>query len=90
MVLVLWIDGGQITEAKFDTYPCPAANTCGRWIATAVEGMTVVEAAAFDESTILCGVGQMPLGREHCPKLAADALADALRRYADKVSGVQA
>jgi len=84
MVLVLKVLAGKITDARFSTYPCPAAHACGQWLTERVEGMSVEEASTIDAGTILSGAGNMPLGREHCPHLAADALAMALAAYSDQ------
>jgi NifU-like protein involved in Fe-S cluster formation len=78
MVIVLKMRGDVIIDARYTTYPCPAAHACGQYVAERVEGMTTEEAAKIDEGIILKGVGNMPLGREHCPRLAAEALANAL------------
>ena len=71
-------DGRKITRARFSSYRCPAAQACGEWVTEAVQGKTVEEAHALGEQDVLAGVGAMPLGREHCPKLAIDSLRNAL------------
>lgn len=78
MLLVLTVAGGRIEDARFQTYACPAAVACGNFVAEWVTGRTCAEAAALDAGLIETGVGHMPLGREHCPVLAARALRAAL------------
>lgn len=81
MIIVLRIAERVITEARFSTYGCPSAIACGQYVTEQVEGHTCAEAEQINIDTIILGIGNMPLGREHCPKLASDALADALSKY---------
>ena len=71
-------DTNAIIRARYSSYRCPAAQACGEWVTEAVQGKTTEEARALGEQDVLAGVGAMPLGREHCPKLAIDALQNAL------------
>lgn len=82
MLFVLKVDGQTIAEAKFSTYACPAAQACGQCVAEYIEGKAAKEVSSVDEAWILKTIGQMPLGREHCPGLAANALRDALQQLA--------
>ena len=78
MIIILKAEDEVIRSAQFHTYGCPAAIACGQFVCDEVEGMKADQAAGIDEKYILAGVGQMPLGREHCPKLATTALQNAL------------
>ena len=80
MLIVLQIDADHILEAKFQTYGCPAAISCGQYVTEQVQGKTFTEAASIDANAIITGVGQMPLGREHCPGMTANALHKALEQ----------
>ncbi len=81
MAMALKIKDGMIAEAVFSTYGCPAAQACGQYVAERITGMEVSQAAMIDEAIVTSGVGHMPLGREHCPRLAVGALANALVKY---------
>jgi NifU-like protein involved in Fe-S cluster formation len=81
MTIVLTLDGETITDAKFQTYPCPAASACGTFVTTWAEGKTLSDIRALTAEILLEHTGQMPLGREHCPGLAVDAMHDAARRF---------
>src|SRR5262249_50465767 len=75
----LWfqVEEGTIRRAAYRTYPCPAATACGSVVAEVLTGRPVAAAqrlAAGDVATLL---GRLPEGKEHCPRLAAAALADA-------------
>ncbi|MBV9852088.1 MAG: iron-sulfur cluster assembly scaffold protein [Armatimonadetes bacterium] len=78
MLLALEVRGGRVVDARFQTYPCPAAAACGEFVAGWVTGKTLAGAAALDGALIESSIGKMPLGREHCPVLAVKALREAL------------
>jgi NifU-like protein involved in Fe-S cluster formation len=80
MTIVLTLSGDQVVEAKFSTYPCPAANACGDFITNWIEGKRLADIERMTIQLLLAGTGPMPLGREHCPVLAVNALKDALVR----------
>ena len=89
MTVVLTLSGDTIVDAKFETYPCPAASACGDFVTTWIEGKKLSDIPGLTEETLLASTGPMPLGREHCPKLAVDAMHDALARY-EKLAAVSA
>jgi len=74
MLIVLEVESDRISDAKFQTYGCPASQACGQFATEWVEGKTLEEARLFSVDDIINGIGQMPLGREHCPGLAVGAL----------------
>ena len=78
MIIVLTVSETTITDAKFSTYGCPASFACGQWVTEQVIGKKVAEIEPLGESDIIAGIGQMPLGREHCPGLAIKALKNAV------------
>jgi NifU-like protein involved in Fe-S cluster formation len=78
MAVVLEVSSSQILRAHYQTYPCPAAHSCGRFVTEWLTCKTVEEAANLSSEIILSGVGQMPLGREHCPGLTVSAVKRAL------------
>jgi len=80
MIIVLKVAHDKITQARYSTYGCTVAETCGQWVCDEIEGNTFEYAANLDEPALLKGVGGMPLGREHCPGLAINALKDALAK----------
>ena len=83
MLLVLKVTGQRITSARYSTYGCPAAAACGQFVTEHLDGRELqgkdLEAIeGIDEACILAEVGQMPLGREHCPPMTVRALRHAL------------
>ncbi len=77
MVIVIKMVDDIVQQARYSTYGCPAAQACGQFVCDEIEGKPVSEIYKIDEDYILKGVGQMPLGREHCPGLAVGALESA-------------
>ena len=80
MMLILKVAGRRIASARFSTYGCPAAVACGQFVTERLDGKDWRELNELDEACILAGVGQMPLGREHCPPMTARALRHALEQ----------
>jgi len=80
MTIVLTLVGETIVDAKFQTYPCPASSACGTFVTTWAEGKKLSDIPSLTEDILIAATGPMPLGREHCPKLAVDAIKDALVR----------
>jgi NifU-like protein involved in Fe-S cluster formation len=80
MTVILTLVGDCITKGQYRTYACPAAAMCGEFMAEWVEGKKLSDIPTFTTEMLLAGTGAMPLGREHCPGLAVDALNDCLVR----------
>jgi NifU-like protein involved in Fe-S cluster formation len=78
MTLYLRVGGDQITEARFQTYGCPAAIASGSWVAEWVVGKTPNVALSLEAREVEQGLGGLPLGKEHCALLAVNALRAAL------------
>ena len=72
------VTDGAITEARFQTYGCPAIIACGSAICERLPGRSVKEAAELDAETLNEMLGGLPLGKEHCPAMAIAALRKAL------------
>lgn len=85
MLMVLQVHQERILDARFQTYGCPAAVSCGTFVAEWVTGKTLSEAENLQEEDILNNVGHMPLGREHCPGLAIKSLRHAVIQLKEKL-----
>jgi nitrogen fixation protein NifU and related proteins len=73
MRLWLRVEDGVVARARFKTYGCPAAIACGEALCAHIEGRAVEELAGLSARTVLRAVGEVPPGKEHCPRLAAEA-----------------
>ena len=78
MEVWLRIEGETIHDAAYRTYGCRSAELCGAVLAVVLRGRTVTQARAITAEDISRLAGGVPEGKEHCPKLAADALMRAL------------
>ena len=75
IVLAFRVAEEVVREARFQTYGCPAAIACAEMVCRVSEGrqLSLLQALTAAEITLL--VGGVPEGKEHCPALAAQALA---------------
>ncbi len=78
MAIALRIEGEYIVEGHFETYGCPAAIACGSWLMKWIEGKTASDIAAIEADELSAVLGGLPLGKEHCARLAVGALRSAL------------
>lgn len=78
--VVLWfvVEQERIGQAAYKTFGCPAAIASASMAAQLAEGNTIREALALSEEALLLALGGLPEGKEHCPKLAIEALRLAL------------
>ena len=79
--VVLWfvVSGERIDRAAYRTFGCPAAIASASMVAELVEGRLVEAALMLTESELIQALGGLPEGKEHCPKLAVQALVAALQ-----------
>lgn len=79
--VVLWlrVEDEVIAAAAYKTFGCPAAIASASVLAQWVEGKSFSEALEFDELTLTELLGGLPEGKDHCPRLAVQALHRALR-----------
>jgi nitrogen fixation NifU-like protein len=80
MILVLKVLDGLVVQARYSTYGCVVAKACGQWLCDELEGKSLSYASTIDEKQLIDGTGEMPLGREHCPRLAIEALRNAIEQ----------
>jgi NifU-like protein len=75
------VDEAQVvSQARFRAAGCTILVASASLLTEQVIGKTTAEAAVVDLSDRFDGLEQ---GREHCPKLACDALRAAIREYSD-------
>lgn len=78
LVLYLRIEGERIVAASFQTYGCAPAIASGSLLAERLPGSTRREASGWSTEAIASALGGVPEEKQHCPALAAQALAAAL------------
>ena len=74
MVLQARVQGDVLVEIRFQTFGCPAIIACGSVTTELVTGKTLAEAREVDAAVITEALGGLPLGKQHCAGLAANAL----------------
>jgi len=72
--LTLIEEGGVISKAAFNTHGCPAAIASASVAAELCEGKSLEDISLLTEADIMSVLIDLPEGKEHCPKLGADAL----------------
>jgi nitrogen fixation NifU-like protein len=77
IVLGLRVEDGVVRQARFRTYGCPAAMACAEVVCAVSEGRPLALLQALTAADVNHLVGGVPDGKEHCPELAAQALARA-------------
>jgi NifU-like protein involved in Fe-S cluster formation len=81
LTLYLRLEGDAIAEARFQTYGCPAVIAAGSMLVEMVTGAGLQAARAISAERIAERLGGLPLGKEHAPGIAAEALRDALANH---------
>lgn len=76
--LYLKLDGDRIADAKYQTYGCPSVIASGSMLIEMIIGIKLIDTASITHEVIEAEIGPLPLGKEHGPRLAADALSKAL------------
>lgn len=81
MKLMLRIDGGVVSAARFLTRGCGAAIATSSAATELLIGMPIDDAAGLDRADFVDAVGGLPKSKVHCSVLAAGALRKALADY---------
>ncbi len=82
MNIYLRIEEGVIRDIKFQTYGCAAAIASSSMLTEMVKGKTIEQARQITNRQVAEELGGLPPLKMHCSNLAADALQDALHKYA--------
>lgn len=85
---VMWIyikiDGGKITDCKFETFGCVAAIATSSLATDLVKGKTIEEALEVTNKRIVEILGGLPKEKLHCSLLAEDGIKAAIEDYRSK------
>jgi NifU-like protein involved in Fe-S cluster formation len=81
MKLMLHIEDGRITEARWQTVGCQPALATSSAATELVTGRTIDEIASITAEDILASLGGLPAGKTHASAMAADALRKAVAGY---------
>ncbi|MBW1681097.1 MAG: iron-sulfur cluster assembly scaffold protein [Deltaproteobacteria bacterium] len=81
MEIYLKFKDEQVEQASFLTDGCGASAVCGSFAAEMAHGKTPDELVEITAETILQRLGGLPKEEEHCARLAAETLQEALNYY---------
>jgi nitrogen fixation NifU-like protein len=77
IALTFRVEAGAVKQAGWRTYGCPTAIACAEVVCVRSEGEPLVSLAGVTAEDVTRWVGGVIEGKEHCPELAARALAQA-------------
>lgn len=88
MKIYLKIDGGIITDVKFETFGCGSAIASSSMATEMIKGKPVSEALGLTNKAVAEALDGLPAYKMHCSVLAEEAIKKALKDYYDK-NGVE-
>ena len=83
ITIYLRIESGRALAARFRTFGCSACIAASSMLTELATGRTIDELRAIDGPALLAALEGLPPGKEHCARLAAEALQLALEGYAE-------
>ncbi len=87
MKIYLKIDGGVITDVKFETFGCGSAIASSSMATELIKGKPVSEALALTNKAVTEALDGLPAHKLHCSVLAEEAIKKAVKDYYDR-SGI--
>ncbi|GHV01343.1 iron-sulfur cluster assembly scaffold protein [Clostridia bacterium] len=84
MKMYLKIEGGKITDAKFQTFGCAAAIATSSVATELIKGKTVEEALKLTNKDVVNMLDELPAQKIHCSVLAEEAIKAAIDNYRGK------
>jgi len=91
MQIFIKVNDGCVSDVKFKTLGCGAAIATSSITTEMAKGKSLYDALQITRDAVAQGLGGLPPTKMHCSNLAADALREAIRDYAEKnPEGVEA
>lgn len=85
MKIMIKVDDDKISDIKFQTMGCAAAIATSSMTTELAKGKSLDEAEKITNADVTRALGGLPLIKEHCSNLAADALRKAVGEYRKKL-----
>ncbi len=84
MKIYLKIDGGVITDVKFETFGCGSAIASSSMATEMIKGKPVSEALKLTNKAVTEALDGLPAHKLHCSVLAEEAIKAAVKDYYDR------
>lgn len=85
MKIMIKVKDDKISDIKFQTMGCAAAIATSSMTTELAKGKKLEEAEKITNSDVTRALGGLPVIKEHCSNLAADALRKAVGEYRKKL-----
>lgn len=84
MRVMIRVEGGQVSEVRWQTRGCPPAIATSSFASEMVRGWPLEKIDELTREHIAEAIGGLPKDKVHCSVLAADALKAAVRDYRER------
>ncbi len=84
MKIYLKIDGGIVSDVKFETFGCGSAIASSSMATEMIKGKPVSEALKLSNQAVAEALDGLPAYKMHCSVLAEEAIKAAVKDYYDK------
>ena len=84
MKIYLKIDGGNVSDVKFETFGCGSAIASSSMATELIKGKPLSEAVALTNRAVTEALDGLPAYKLHCSVLAEEAIKAAVKDYYDK------
>ncbi|MBR5986399.1 MAG: Fe-S cluster assembly scaffold protein NifU [Clostridia bacterium] len=84
MKIYLKIDGGVITDVKFETFGCGSAIASSSMATELIKGKPLSEALTLTNKAVTEALDGLPAHKLHCSVLAEEAIKAAVKDYYEK------
>ena len=84
MKMYLKVDGGIITDVKFETFGCGSAIASSSMATEMIKGKPVEEAMKLTNKAVAEALDGLPAHKLHCSVLAEEAIKAAVKDYYDR------
>jgi nitrogen fixation NifU-like protein len=81
MRVYLKVNGGRITDAKFQAIGCAGAYSAGSALMEMIKGKTLEQASGISEEEMINHLGGIPEPKIHCARLARTTLEKTIEQY---------
>lgn len=84
MKMYIKVEGGIITDVKFNTFGCGSAIATSSMATELVKGKPITEAVKLTNQAVVEALDGLPTQKIHCSVLAEEAIKAAVKDYYDR------